>query len=82
MKNDPRKNLPNHLWIDQHGQQIWARTVSELRMKAGGGAVTKMYSDKVAGPLAGHSVHSGYVVGKRWFSRYAPVEIDAGPSNR
>lgn len=68
----------NHLWIDQYGQHIWARTVKELREKCGGGKVSKMYSDKIAGEHAGRSVHSGYVVGQRWFTRYAPVEIDAG----
>jgi hypothetical protein len=62
---------PNHLFIDQYGEPIWARTVKELRAEAGGGRVGKMYTDK----KDGRTVHSGYVVGRRWFSRFAPVEI-------
>jgi hypothetical protein len=68
---------PMHLWIDQHGRRVWARTVTELRQKAGGGRVSKMYVDMVAGPHAGKSCHVGYVVGARWLSRYAPVAVPA-----
>jgi hypothetical protein len=62
---------PHHLFIDQYGEPVWARTVKELRAKAGDGRVSKMYTDK----KDGRTVHSGYVVGRRWFSRFAPVEI-------
>ena len=65
--------LPNHLFIDQHGAPVWARTVKELREKCGGGRVSKMYVDK----KDGRTVHTGYVVGSRWFTRYAPVEQPA-----
>ena len=66
---------PVHLWLDQYGQHIYARTVKELRDKAGGGAVSKIYIDKIAGPHAGKVVHAGYVIGERWFTRFAPVEV-------
>ncbi len=64
---------PNHLFIDQYGKPEWARTAKELREKCGGGKVSKMYVDK----KDGHTVHTGYVVGRRWFTRYAPVEKPA-----
>jgi hypothetical protein len=65
------------LYIDQYGQRLWAKTVSELREKAGGGRVFKIYVDKIAGEHAGQSVHCGYGVGARWFNAYAPVELPA-----
>lgn len=65
------------LYIDQYGQKLWAKTVKELREKAGGGRVFKIYVDKIAGEHAGKSVHCGYGVGSRWFSAFAPVEIPA-----
>jgi hypothetical protein len=64
---------PNHLFLDQFGEPIWARTVKELRAKAGGGRVSKMYVDK----KDGRTVRCGYVVGRRSFSRFAPVEVPA-----
>lgn len=63
----------NYLWIDQHGEMIWAHTVKELREKAGGGAVSKQYVDK----KNGGAVHNGYVVGRRWFTKFMPVELPA-----
>ena len=66
---------PNHLWIDQYGQPIWARTVKELREKCGGGRISKMYRDD---PLTKRVDHVGYVVGSRWFWRYAPVKEQVG----
>ena len=62
---------PVLLYIDQYA--VWARTVRELRERAGGGRVSKMYRDK----LDGRTVHASYVVGKRWFSAYLPVEKPA-----
>jgi hypothetical protein len=59
------------LYIDQYGKPVWARTVRELREKAGGGRVSTMYSDK----KDGRTVRTGYVVGRRWFSRYLPLEL-------
>lgn len=60
---------PLHLWLDQNGEVVLARTVKELREKAGGGAVSKMYRDTPKG-----TIHTGYVIGRRWFMRFAPVE--------
>ena len=42
---------PNHLFLDQFGEPIWARTVKELREKVGGGRVTTMYRDKKDGSV-------------------------------
>lgn len=64
----------NYLWIDQHGRNLWAHTVKELRDKCGGGKVSKMYRDD---PLTKRAVHCGYVVGSRWFSKFQPVERNA-----
>ena len=58
---------PNHLFLDQFGEPIWARTVKELREKVGGGRVSTMYRDKKDGSV----VRCGYVIGRRWFSRFA-----------
>lgn len=61
------------LFIDQYGRKIWARTVHELREKAGGGRVNKQYIDK----HDGRTVHNGYVVGQSWFTAFRPLEIEA-----
>tara|TARA_Y100000310_G_C20135605_1_gene557874 strand:- start:97 stop:312 length:216 start_codon:yes stop_codon:yes gene_type:complete len=62
------------LFVDQFGKCVGARTVRELREKAGGGSVAKMYREKRDGP----DVHCGYVVGGRnngrWFTAYVPWE--------
>ena len=70
-----RKDKPMHLWIDQWGRREWARTVKELREKVDGGGcrVTKMYRDKKDGRV----VHTGYVIGRHWFTRFAPIEVEA-----
>ena len=60
------------LYIDQYGDRIGAKTVSELKEKAGPGRVFKIYHDKKDGRV----VHSGYGVGHRWFTMYEPVEIE------
>lgn len=67
------KQQPAHLWIDQYGGRIWARTVKELKAQAGPGKVFKIYADK----KDGRTVHTGYGIGARWFNRFAPVEIAA-----
>jgi hypothetical protein len=64
---------PYHLFLDQFGEPIWARTVKELREKVGGGRVSTMFRDKKDGSV----VRCGYVIGRRWFSRFAPVEVPA-----
>ena len=70
-----RAAKPNHLWMDQYGQHVWARTVKELQTKCGGGRIFKIYADMRSGPHEGKTVHTGYGVGNRWFTRFAPVEI-------
>lgn len=61
------------LYIDQYGEPIWAKTVKELRAKAGGGRVSIMYCEL----KDGRTVRRGYVVGRRWFSAYIPFEAAA-----
>lgn len=65
------------LFVDQFGNTIGARTVRELREKAGGGSVSTMYRDKPDG----RAVRCGYVIGGRnngrWFSAYVPDERPA-----
>ena len=66
------------LFVDQYGDRIYAPTPRELREKAGGGRLFKVYVDKIAGDHAGKSVHVGYGVGHRWFNAFAPIEIPMG----
>jgi hypothetical protein len=61
---------PYRLFVDQYGQTVFARTVKELHEKGGPGRVSKMYRDT----KDGRTLHVGYVVGRRWFDEYAPVE--------
>jgi len=61
------------LYRDQYGNTIFANTVRELREKAGGGRVSKIYRDK----RDGSAVHCGYVVGRLWFSAFMPFEKEA-----
>lgn len=63
----------NYMFMDQHGEAVWAHSVKELREKCGGGSVKKMYVDK----LDGKSYHVGYVIGQRWFTQFMPVERSA-----
>lgn len=58
------------LYIDQYGQRIGARTVKELRERAGGGRVSRQYIDT----KDGRTWHTGYVVGARWFTAYVPYQ--------
>ncbi|MGH2612289.1 MAG: hypothetical protein ACRDFB_04490 [Rhabdochlamydiaceae bacterium] len=61
-----------YLFMDQHGSYEYAISIKELQHKCGG-RVSKMYVDsKTLGTL-----HTGHVIGKRWFTRYAPVEVKA-----
>jgi hypothetical protein len=39
------------LYMDQYGGKVWAHSVKELREKAGGGRVFKIYVDKIAGDV-------------------------------
>ena len=59
------------LYLDQYGHAIGARTVKELRQKAGGGRVSKMYRDTKQG-----TKQVGYVVGRHWFDAYRPLELE------
>ena len=61
------------MWRDQYGDTIWARSVKELKEKAGPGRVFKIYCDKKEGP----PVQTGYGVGKRWFTGFIPFERPA-----
>lgn len=60
------------LFIDQYGQPVWAKTLKELKDKAGPGAVNKQYVDT----RDGRTFHNGYVIGQRWFTAFRPVEIE------
>jgi len=67
-------NYPRyHLFIDQYGGKEWARSLKELKEKVGPGRVSKQYVDKKDGT----TVHCGYVIGRRWFTRYIPWEKQA-----
>ena len=60
------------LYLDQHGQRYWAKTVKELRKQIGMGSsrIGRMHQD-----MAGKTVHCGYVIGDSWLTAYRPVEI-------
>ena len=60
------------LYIDQYGNNFWAKTVRELREQVRG-ACSKMYRDKADGSI----MHVGYVIGQHWLTMYAPVELPA-----
>lgn len=66
------------LWIDQWGGMVRARTVKELKAKAGPGRVFKIYVDG-ANDDAGKIFHVGYGVGRRWFTGYYAMRIDTDP---
>ena len=79
-----RRSRRNYLWMDQYNHVVWANTVKELREKCGGGHVSKMYDDRPCQNADGttssvrkETFHVGYVVGKRWFVKFAPVEHPA-----
>lgn len=66
---------PVRLFVDQHDRVVYARTTKELREQARG-RFSKMYVDKtVDGKRL--CLHTGYVVGARWFTEYQPVERTA-----
>lgn len=63
---------PYHFWLDQYGYGLWAASRKELISKEGSNRrVSKMYRDKADGSV----VHVGYIIGDRWFTRLAPVEV-------
>ena len=55
------------LYISQHNERIFARTVASLKEQAGAGRVFKIYRDTASGPK-----HVGYGVGSSWFDAYIP----------
>lgn len=66
------------LYVDQYGSKIYARSVKELRTKAGPGKVSKIYRE-----LNGDVTHHcGYSVGDRWFDAYALVTVREAPEQR
>lgn len=65
------------LYVDQHGFKIYARSVKELKEKAGPGRINKMYQDRRGGVF-----HAGYCIGGRWFEAYAPVLVAEAPEQR
>lgn len=70
MKTKPTQYTGSYLWLDQYGQPVWARTLKELCAKVGRRHADKMYADR----KDGRTVHVGYIVGQRWFTKYMPVE--------
>lgn len=72
-KNMKQKSKEYKLYVDQYGDTVYARTLKELQEKAGGGKIDKMCVDKTDGS----TVHTGYVVGKRWFEHYKKIEVPA-----
>lgn len=63
-----------YYWLDQYGHGLWAHSRKELIAKEGSGSrVSKMYRDKADGSI----VHVGYVIGTRWFTKLAPVEVQS-----
>jgi hypothetical protein len=67
---------PATLYLDQYGNQWFARTVAELRKQigAGGSRVTRMYEDR-----GNRVIHVGYVIGQHWCRAFAPIEKQVTP---
>lgn len=57
------------LYVDQYGNQWYAKTVAELHSKIGHGKISKMYIDH-----GSHSYHIGYCVGQHWCSAFVPYQ--------
>ena len=66
------------LYVDQYGSKIYARSVKELKEKAGPGKVSKIYRE-INGDV---THHCGYSVGDRWFDAYAPVMVREAAEHR
>jgi hypothetical protein len=67
---------PIYLYLDQHGNRFYARTVKELREQIPGKS-TPMYADQ----LDGDSYRTGQVIGQHWLTKYAPVRELISRSN-
>ena len=61
------------VFINQYDEIFSASTISELKDKVGGGAVSKKYVDK----KDGRTVHNGYVIGSHWLTAFRHLEIEA-----
>ena len=61
------------LYIDQHGDRWYAKSVRELHRRLGGARPSKMYVDK----KDGGTVHIGYVIGTHWCNAFVPYEKKA-----
>lgn len=77
MKRGPKTDSrPIHLWLDQYGHRVFARSAADLRRVLAARGVTgrmqKMYQDRL-----GVTYHVGYIIGQCWFSRYSPVEVQS-----
>lgn len=59
------------LFLDQHGNRFYSRTLRELRAQIPG-RISKMYRDTRNGTL-----HVGYVIGRHWLTAFQPVELPA-----
>ena len=59
------------LYIDQHGERVWARTIKELCAYVGRSRGSP--ACLLTTPVTGHSFHVGYVVGQRWFNEFTPT---------
>lgn len=59
------------LYIDQHGQRYYAKTVKDLRSQIGNGGskVSKMFGDGEDGK----TYHVGYFIGGHWLEGFTPM---------
>jgi hypothetical protein len=68
---DPKRRLAK-LYIDQSGLHVWARNLSELcaQVSYARSTARRMYCDD---PVTKQSYHTGYVIGRHWFSEFTPT---------
>lgn len=58
------------LYIDQHGEKYFVKTLTELKTRLTG-KVSKMYRDCADGSI----IQVGYVIGNLWLVAFQPIEI-------
>ena len=58
------------LYMGCFGSHYMCRSAKELQSKAGPGRMFKIYQDKNDGRI----VHTGYGVGREWFTAFVPYE--------
>ena len=61
------------LFIDQAGNQFFAKTLHELKRQCYNKQARKQYVDS----KVGRPVHCGYVIGDRWLTAYDPIHVKA-----